>query len=225
MRPKLMQNLKLDPNFNMDFIRAQWLGLVSMPVAQEIQTELLNQQDSNAIYVLGCEHETVVSVGRSLWKSLETENTTSDGLFYYPVSRGGKLTIHNPGQLVIYPVFNIKKYGLSVKSYLKLLFEVTRQTFMFYELDLTMDFEKNYGLYINSKKIVSAGLSYSKGWVSQGLSINLNNDLKVFEKIDICGMKCMQMASAKETLNTDLNLTEFYNLWLTHFSNKLSALK
>lgn len=203
-------------------LKSQWLGLVSMAVGQELQQEKQDLQDMDSAYILGCEHETVLSVGRSLWKDYEERKSTWDirehGMDIYLVSRGGKLTIHNPGQLTIYPIMNIKKIKMGIKEYLHFLFKVTQKTFLDYGIKTEIDFEKNYGMYIENKKIVSAGLSYSRGWVGQGLSINLKNDLELFKTIDVCGMKCMQMTSAQ---NLGYNVTPelFFTSWLKSFED------
>lgn len=205
-------------------IKTEWLGLVSMAVAQELQQQKLNLKSQDHLYILGCEHEPVLSVGRSLWKSYnkdgELRRTVHPDLDIYLVSRGGKLTVHNPGQLVIYPILNIRNLGLGIKAYLKILLQTTQQTFEAFGLKVDMDFEKNHGLYINSKKIVSVGLSYSQGWVSQGLSINLNNDLTPFKSIEVCGMSCMTMTSA-QTEGLSVSSQDFFKKWMASFSINL----
>ncbi|MCO5114518.1 MAG: lipoyl(octanoyl) transferase LipB [Bdellovibrionaceae bacterium] len=193
-----------------------------MAVGQELQKEKQDLQDMDSAYILGCEHEAVLSVGRSLWKDYEERRSDWDirdhDMDMYLVSRGGKLTIHNPGQLTIYPIMNIKKLQMGIKDYLEFLFKVTQKTFLGYGIKTEIDFEKNYGMYIESKKIVSAGLSYSQGWVGQGLSINLQNDLEIFKTIDVCGMSCMQMTSAQK-LGYDITPAHFFTSWLKNFSD------
>lgn len=204
----------------------EWLGLVSMAVAQELQAEVLKKKDPIQIHILACEHEPVLSVGRSLWKDYDKsssvwENTNRD-LDIYLVSRGGKLTIHNPGQLVIYPIMNIKNFKMGIKDYLYFLFSVTQKAFASYGLNADIDFDRDYGMYVEGKKIVSAGLSYSEGWVSQGLSINLCNELEVFKTIDVCGRRCMQMTSAK-ALGFDIKMQDFFETWMQIFTKDLES--
>lgn len=204
-------------------IKPKWIGLVNMPVAQEIQKDLLLRQDHQCIYILGGEHEGVLSVGRSLWK--DYKNHSHDERTSLPihfVSRGGKLTIHNPGQLMIYPILNIKFLNMGVKAYLQFLFTVTQKAFLKLGLKTDIDFDTKHGLYVHSKKIVSAGLSYQSGWVSQGLSINLSNDLSVFRNIEVCGQSCMQMTSALEQ-GTDISTFAFFKLWMEFFTAELNV--
>lgn len=196
-----------------------------MSVGQELQETKLKLKDSGSVYILGCEHEPVLSVGRSLWKDYQGErkdfwNVTEQGMDIYLVSRGGKLTIHNPGQLTVYPLMNIKMLKMGIKEYLKSLFLITQKAFNDFGISTEIDFTNNYGMYVEGRKIVSAGLSYSEGWVSQGLSINLANDLQLFKTIDVCGMSCMQMTSALE-LGIRIDLQDFFNQWVRCFESTL----
>ena len=158
------------------------------------------------------EHEKVFTAGSSSPKNLKEKSINKIPLIN--VNRGGKLTYHGPGQLIIYPILNIKKRKINIIEYINLLEEICIKVFKNNSIKLFRKKEKNRGLWTSKnkihKKIIFIGLRYSKGVIYHGLSINFNNNLIDFRKINPCGLDKNEISSLKE-LNIKYNKNKIIN--------------
>ena len=158
------------------------------------------------------EHEKVFTAGSSTPKDLI--KTSIDNIPLIKVNRGGKVTYHGPGQLVIYPILNIKKRKINIIEYISLLEEICIKVFKNNSIKLFRKKEKNRGLWISKnnihKKIIFIGLRYSNGVIYHGLSINFNINLINFRKINPCGLDRNEISSLKE-LNIKYNKDKIIN--------------
>ena len=146
------------------------------------------------------EHDMVFTSGSSSSKKYDKDRI--DNIPLVKVNRGGKITYHGPGQLVIYPIINIKKRKLNIINYINIIEDICIKVFKKYSISLIKKKEKNRGLWVKynnlEKKIIFIGLRYSKGVIHHGLSINFENNLKYFRKIDPCGLNNKEISSLKE---------------------------
>ena len=146
------------------------------------------------------EHQNVFTAGSSTPKDFKINEI--DKIPVIKVNRGGKITFHGPGQLVIYPLINLKKRKKNIIDYINSLEEICIKAFSRSNIKLYIKKEKNRGLWVKNnnelKKIIFIGLRYSKGIVHHGLSININLDLENFHKIDPCGLNSKDISSLKE---------------------------
>ena len=154
--------------------------------------------DNEEIWFL--EHDKVFTAGSSTPR--EFKRKTINKIPIIKINRGGKITYHGPGQLVIYPIINLKKRRLNIIDYIDELENICIEVFRKNSIELFKKKEKNRGLWVLknkiNKKIVFIGLRYSNGVVYHGLSININNDLIDFRKIDPCGLAANEISSLKE---------------------------
>tara|TARA_B100000963_G_scaffold340367_1_gene338955 strand:- start:67 stop:705 length:639 start_codon:yes stop_codon:yes gene_type:complete len=152
------------------------------------------------------EHNKVFTAGSSTPK--EFNKNKINNIEVLKVNRGGKITYHGPGQLIIYPIINIKIRKLNLIEYINLIEDICIDVFQKNEIELFRKKEKNRGLWVNNKKglkkIIFIGLRYSRGVIHHGLSINFDNDLGDFRKVKPCGLNIKEISSLKE-----LNI--FYN--------------
>lgn len=213
-----MIDQNINTNFNLN-IRSQWLGLVDIKKTAELQNSYIEENNIQKIEIIGCEHFEVLSAGKSLWKN-DLSQYTKHFDSVHLTRRGGKLTLHNPGQLIIYPQVHLKTFNFNLKTYIQFLLSVSHNTLL--KLGLNSDFytESNIGIYSDSKKIVSLGLNHSMGWVSHGLSINVSNDLTKFGLFDVCGLSTTKVTSLKN-LNFNITTKELFSLWITQFKTQL----
>ena len=146
------------------------------------------------------EHNKVFTAGSSTPK--EFNKNKINNIEVLKVNRGGKITYHGPGQMIIYPIINIKFRKLNLIEYINQIEEICIDVFQDNQIKLFRKKEKNRGLWVKSKiglkKIIFIGLRYSKGVIHHGLSINFNNDLEDFRKIDPCGLHRREISSLKE---------------------------
>ena len=120
--------------------------------------------------------------------------------------RGGEVTYHGPGQLVIYFMIDIKKTKLGPKSVVSTLQEFTQSLLKEYAIDSTF-IEGAPGVYVGGKKIASIGLRISKGKTYHGISINVDMDLTPFSYINPCGYEGLEVTQIKD-FKKDITLKE-----------------
>ncbi len=157
------------------------------------------------------EHQKVFTAGSSTPREFNIDEINKIPVI--KVNRGGKITFHGPGQLVIYPLINLKKRKKNIIDYINSLEDICIKAFKKSDIELYKKKEKNRGLWAENnnelKKIIFIGLRYSKGIIHHGLSINLNLDLDNFRKIDPCGLNSRDISSLKE-LKINYNKRKIY---------------
>lgn len=198
-------------------IQSKWHGLIDIDQGFILQEQFLKTANFDQIQVIGCEHFEVLSLGKSAW-SVETSYFTPHFEQIHKTHRGGKITLHNPGQLIVYPSLNLKHYHLSIKAYVELLLEVSKLCLADLGLKTEIQMQENIGLYVDGKKIGSIGLRCQKGWVSHGLSINVTNDLEKFKLFDVCGQSSTQLTSLKNE-GLDISTHQLFSFWIKYFEN------
>ncbi len=152
--------------------------------------------------VLIVEHKPVITLGarRNANKVvLEKDELAGKGIDVFEIRRGGGTTAHNPGQLVFYPIVNLKELRLGISDYIRTLEQVGIELLAC--LGVAADRRKGYpGLWTGGKKIASVGVRISRSITHHGMAININNDLSIFDYIVPCGLEDVKMTSVlKET--------------------------
>jgi lipoyl(octanoyl) transferase len=120
------------------------------------------------------------------------------------VDRGGQVTYHGPGQIVIYPLIDLKRHKIGIKALVNGIEEALIQTMAEYDVQAQRK-EKAPGVYVEGKKIASLGLRVRKGCTFHGLAFNIRMDLEPFLRINPCGYAGLEVTQLSE-LN---NLVEF----------------
>ncbi len=157
------------------------------------------------------EHQKIFTAGSSTPKEFKIDEINNIPVI--KVNRGGKITFHGPGQLVIYPLINLKKRKKNIIDYINTLEDICIKAFKRSDIKLHRKKEKNRGLWVENnnelKKIIFIGLRYSRGIIHHGLSINFDLDLDNFNKIDPCGLNSKDISSLKE-LKINYNKVKIY---------------
>jgi len=161
-------------------------------------TKVVQNKINEQIWFL--EHKDIYTAGSSAEINIENWNKKLPKII--KVNRGGKVTYHGPGQIVIYLIVNLKKRGMGLIDFITKLEEICLEVFYKNKIELVSKKEKNRGLWLKKrdiiKKIIFIGLRYSKGVVYHGLSINFNVDLNLFRKINPCGLDINEISSLDE---------------------------
>ena len=146
------------------------------------------------------EHKEVFTAGSSTPKEFNEEKINN--IEVHKVNRGGKITYHGPGQLIIYPLINIKARNMNIIDYINVIEDICIGVFNNNQIELIRKKERNRGLWVKrakgSRKIIFIGLRYSRGVIHHGLSINFHNDLEKFRKINPCGLDGREISSLEE---------------------------
>lgn len=139
------------------------------------------------------EHKPIFTTGVNK-KNCTLPNTNIPHLF---VDRGGKITYHGPGQLIIYTLINIKKNNLTIRKLVSIL-ESSIIEFLKKNKITSYSRKDAPGVYIGKKKICSIGLRIKKNYCYHGLSFNVDMDIKPFTIIDPCGFTDLKMAQLSD---------------------------
>lgn len=135
------------------------------------------------------------------------------------VDRGGQVTYHGPGQLVAYPLVDIKRLGIGVRKFVTAIEQSLIQLLQGYHIDAYAKADAP-GVYVDGQKIASLGLRIRKGCSFHGLALNVDMDLSPFHRINPCGYAGLEMVQCKE-LNGPQNVTEAAEQLIGTFSQQL----
>ena len=189
--------------------RATWLGTVDYLEARELQLALLEKVHAGAEpnTMLLLEHPHVYTKGRLSKQTdvlLPEEELAAKGIPVYETDRGGQVTYHGPGQLVVYPIINLREWGGPVK-YVRALEQVVIATLA--EMEITANCESgNTGVWTDQGKIAAIGVKISRGIAFHGLALNVNTDLSLYQNIIPCGIADRSVTSMAAILGEPVDL-------------------
>lgn len=175
------------------------LGLQPFESTWELQTRLLEQRHDQAIsdtlilvehpptYTLGCKGQ--LSDIHFLPKDVTTVHT----------NRGGEVTCHSPGQLVAYPILDLRKHHKDISWYLELLETVIIDLLQQSKINAVKN-PPHRGVWVGNGKIASIGVKLSRWITMHGFAINVTNDLSLFDHITACGLKNTPLVSMNDLL-------------------------
>jgi len=188
------------------------LGLIDYEDCYKVQKEFARRrklgevEDSQIV----AEHKPVFTIGRTgrIENLLEDEEALScRGIKVLRVDRGGDITFHGPGQVVIYPIMDLKQRGRDLHRYLRGLEEVAIRFLEGYSITGSR-LEGKTGVWTGGKKIASVGVAASDWVTYHGLSVNINTDLSYFSMIYPCGMRNARATSLAEILRREIPMQE-----------------
>jgi lipoyl(octanoyl) transferase len=176
----------------------RWLGRVSFADALQWQEKLVAEKradSSLADELLLLEHEPVYTIGRTPdQSSLRGRAHLPHPLF--PINRGGQATYHGPGQLIGYPIMDLRKYGQDLHRYLRWLEEVLIETLA--EIGICATTRQGLtGVWVEDRKIASIGVGVRHWITMHGFALNVCGDLTPFDHIVPCGIANVTMTSVE----------------------------
>ena len=189
--------------------RAGWLGDMEYQEAYDLQLSLVEKvhsgQEPNTLLML--EHPHVYTKGRLSKESdvlLPEADLAAQGISVLETDRGGQVTYHGPGQLVVYPIVNLKDWGGPVK-YVRALEQVVIATLA--EMGITANCESgNTGVWTNQGKIAAIGVKISRGIAFHGLALNVNTGLAYYQNIIPCGIADRPVTSMASILGSQVDM-------------------
>ncbi|MCK4463234.1 MAG: lipoyl(octanoyl) transferase LipB, partial [Candidatus Omnitrophica bacterium] len=185
------------------------LGLSNYRDCYNLQKRLLNEIKNNGAedHIIVTEHLPVITIGRiGSRKNLlvSEEFLQSKHIEVVEVDRGGDITYHGPGQIILYSIINLKNYFKDIHKYLHRLEDIVIS--LLQENNIKgFKVEKKTGVWTNGGKIASIGIGVS-GWVTfHGLALNVDCDLTPFRWINPCGFKDIKITSMKKLTNAKID--------------------
>jgi lipoyl(octanoyl) transferase len=136
--------------------------------------------------------------------------------------RGGQVTYHGPGQIILYVLLNLKENQLGIRSLVSLLEDAVIDVIKIYGVT-AIGKPDMPGVYVNDKKIASIGLRIKKGCSYHGLSFNVDMDLAPFNQINPCGYQGLQMTQLK-AFDENVSIAKVKQQLLEAVQNKLASL-
>jgi lipoate-protein ligase B len=202
------------------------LGLMDYSEAWKLQGDIVSARVNGSIetdIILFLEHPTVFTMGRrgGLDNLLVSENfLESSGIPIVHVERGGDITFHGPGQIVVYPIVNLKARGIGVVDFVEALEDIMLGTVRTWDIAAERN-PANRGIWVGNNKLGSIGLAIRKGISFHGLALNVNIDLNPFSWIQPCGLQGVCMTSMKQELANELPMNEVSSTLKTQFESVL----
>ncbi|MED5266280.1 MAG: lipoyl(octanoyl) transferase LipB [Candidatus Neomarinimicrobiota bacterium] len=187
------------------------LGLKSYQESWNFQKEMLKKRSNNEINdtLIFVEHEPVFTLGKNANENHILQNYP-ENIKTFHVERGGDVTYHGPGQLVGYPIIDLRNYKKSISWYMRSLEQVIIETL----LDFDIQSERKNGLtgvWYKNEKIAALGVRVSKWITMHGFSLNIDPDLNNYNSIIPCGIFEYGVTSMSKILNKNINLGSVKN--------------
>jgi lipoyl(octanoyl) transferase len=204
---------------SLDVVR---LGRVPYAEALELQARLVAERRSGSIrdHLLLLEHPHVITMGSSAHDDhvlLDEPERELLGIELFDTGRGGDVTYHGPGQLIGYPVLDLKPDRCDLHRYIRDLEEVIIRALSDFDI-AAMRTEGRTGVWVAGAKIAAIGVRVSSGWItSHGFALNITTDLRYFEAIVPCGIRDRGVTSMNERLGRDVDATHVMDRVSLHF--------
>ena len=196
--------------------RARWLGRVDYEPTWRALQRYTDLRDALACDELWClEHPPVYTLGMN---ASPTHVLAPGDVPVVRIDRGGQVTYHGPGQLIVYPLVDLKRIGLGVRALVTAL-ESALVAFAA-ELGLVAAARRDApGVYVGAAKLASVGLRIRRGASYHGLALNVAMDLEPFKRINPCGhagLEVVDLAGLGVTLDTEAAARQLTpHLWRT----------
>jgi lipoyl(octanoyl) transferase len=195
----------------------------------QIRRNETTEQTKN--YLLFCEHPHVYTLGKSGDQShllLSEDRLEEINATYYKINRGGDITYHGPGQLVMYPIFDLESYFFTdIHKYMRFLEEAVIRTLAEYGID-SGRVDGYTGVWLdggtdNERKICAMGVKSSRWVTMHGIGFNVNTDLNYFNFIVPCGIEDKSVTSLEKELGHSVDMVEIKAKLQNHVASLFNA--
>lgn len=209
------------------------LGLIEYGNAWQVQKELfhlaIQEKTEGKLpkhHLVVCEHPHVYTLGKSANQSnllLSQAELKQKEIDVFDIERGGDITYHGPGQLVVYPIFDIDQMHLGVKKFVYNIEEAIIRTLAKYNI-ISERIEGRIGIWLgkgsaNERKIAAIGIKCSRHITMHGLALNVNTDLGLFNNIIPCGIQDKSVCSMESELGRKIDMAELKESMLDEFKS------
>ena len=170
--------------------------------------------------ILSVEHPRVFTLGRRGGREnlfVSEDFLAEKGVSVVPTDRGGNITFHGPGQLVVYPIINLNHRRLKVVEFVSGLEQAMIRTAGNWGIDAGTD-PANRGVWLDGDKLGSIGITVRRGVSFHGLALNVNTDMEPFGWINPCGLNQVRMTSFERHLNGPVAMAEARQHMARHLS-------
>ena len=190
-----------------------WKGKIPYGESLTLQDSLKEQAcKSPRAFIMGFECPACITLGLRGEPGKDLKPIAlKQGVEVKAVKRGGQATLHSPGQLVVYPIMDLLQWKIRPRDFLSLLEQITCDVLKEYGITANKQ-ESSAGLFTTKGKIAFFGIHISKGVSQHGLSLNVSNDLKLFNVIRSCGLSHRSHDSF-QSYGLKPDLQKVFSLW------------
>jgi len=190
-----------------------------VPLWHEMQEFTNTRDETTPDEIWFCEHPPVFTLGLNAAR----EHLLAPGdIPVVQIDRGGQVTFHGPGQLMIYPLIDIRRANIGVRTLVTALEQSVVDLAADYDVDAAARADAP-GVYVDGKKLASVGLRIRRGASFHGMALNVDVDLEPFSRINPCGYKELEMTDMHR-LGIDLQLEATSEKILPHLLRRLDLL-
>jgi lipoate-protein ligase B len=203
------------------------LGQAGYEEVYQLQTDLLDLRLTDGIgdTLLLVEHLPAITIGKSgkVENILASQVELSErGISLFFVDRGGDVTYHGPGQMVVYPIIDLKQRGKDLHQYVYDLEEVIIRTLSDFGIDAARD-NSHRGVWVTGREMAAIGLRVRRWVTMHGFALNVNTDLDPFSLINPCGFCDRGATSMAVVLAQEIPMTAVSDRILSRFSEVFNA--
>jgi lipoyl(octanoyl) transferase len=191
----------------------------------ELVDHKINKTPIDREYLIMVEHNPVYTLGKHGKPEnmlLNHDLLAARGIECIPVERGGDITYHGPGQLVVYPIIDLEHRNLGVKQYVDLLEETVIRLVGQYGIDAGR-VEGATGVWVGNNKICAIGIKCSRYITMHGIGLNVNTDLSYFTAINPCGFTTKGVTSIAREVGHEVDMAEVKHKFVEIFSELIGA--
>ena len=191
----------------------------------KIKNRNLQKEIKTDNYILSCSHPHVYTLGKSGDEKnllIDKNIIEKENLEFFKINRGGDITYHGPGQIVIYPILDLENFFTDIHKYLRSLEEAVILTLKEYNIESGRI--KNYtGVWIDiesdtPRKICALGVKTSRWVTMHGLALNVNTDLNFFKNIIPCGINDKEVTSISKEVGQVIKIKDVEKKLLNNLS-------
>ena len=198
------------------------LGRMSYNSAWDIQKEyhkkVVSGKEPDTLIIV--EHEPVYTLGKNA-NDNHLLQSASEEIQVFRIERGGDITFHGPGQIVVYPILDLNRFVKSVSWYMRTLEKIIIDTLSDFEIKAGLK-DGLTGVWVGDEKIGAQGVRISRWVTMHGLALNVNTDLRYFDGIIPCGIFDYGVTSMEKLMGRKQDFNKVKNTIIKYFNNFLS---
>jgi lipoyl(octanoyl) transferase len=172
-----------------------------------------------------CEHLPTYTLGKSGDEKNLLFDPQAVGAAFHKINRGGDITYHGPGQMVVYPIFDLDTLEIGVADFVSALEDVIIEVVAHYGITASR-LDGAPGIWLDAetrpRKICAVGMKVSRHCTMHGIAINVNTDLKYFDYIVPCGIPDKGVTSLQKELGREIDMNEVITVFIAALEKKLN---
>ena len=187
-------------------------------IQKEYHKKVVSGKEPDTIIIV--EHEPVYTLGKNA-NDNHLLQSASEEIQVFRIERGGDITFHGPGQIVVYPILDLNRFVKSVSWYMRTLEKIIIDTLSDFEIKAELK-DGLTGVWVGDEKIGAQGVRISRWVTMHGLALNVNTDLRYFDGIIPCGIFDYGVTSMEKLMGSKQDINKVKNTIIKYFNNILS---